>query len=79
MSLEKLSSNLEKLEGWKREGYRYVCLGCNTVYKQKPERWYEDGHGGRYIKMCSCDCDLFDTIDSVIGMIKGKISKLKTN
>jgi hypothetical protein len=77
MSLEKLSSNLKKLEDLKKEGYKYVCMGCNTVYKEKPERWYEDGHGGRYIDMCRCDCDLFGTVDGIMNIIKEQISKLK--
>ena len=79
MSLEKLEYNLKKLEGFKKEGYGWVCLGCNTVYRQKPERFYEDGHGGRYIETCSCDSDLFDTVDGIIGTINGQISKLKAN
>jgi len=79
MSLENLENNLKKLEGWKKDGYNYVCLGCHTVYKQKPERFYEDGHGGRYIEMCRCDSDLFDTIDGTIVAIKSKIYKIKSN
>jgi ribosome-associated translation inhibitor RaiA len=79
MALERLENNLRKLEKWKEEGYRFVCLGCNTVYKRKPERFYEDGHGGRYIEMCRCDSDLFDTIDGIIKLIKRQISQLKTN
>lgn len=77
MSLEKLENNLKKLENWKKEGYRWVCIGCNTVYREKPQWLYEDGHGGRYIDICKCGCDLFFGIDRPIVMIKGEIIKLK--
>lgn len=79
MSLEKLENNLKKLEEWKKEGYEWVCLGCHTVYKGKRQEWLYDGHDGRYIDMCRCGCDLFDTIDGIIESIKNKISQLKTN
>jgi len=79
MSLENLENNLKKLEGWKKEGYMHVCLGCHTVYKEKRQELYEDGHGGRYIDMCRCGCDLFDTIEGTIEAIKSKIYKMKSN
>jgi len=77
MSIKRLESNLKKLENWRREGYQFVCIGCNTVYRQKPQEWYEDGHNGRFINMCRCGCDLFHTLDSVIGIMYRKISELK--
>ena len=79
MSLKKLESNLKKLENWKKEGYQQICMGCYTVYRQKPTQWYEDGHGGRFIEMCRCGCDLFDTIDGTICSLKRKISEIKSN
>jgi len=77
MSLEKLENNLKKLEEWQEKGYNWVCMGCNTVYKQKPDMLYEDGHGGRFIDMCRCGCDLFNTIDDTIKIIRRKIVDLK--
>jgi len=77
MALEKLENNLKKLENWEEKGYKWVCLGCNTIYKGKPEELLEDGHGGRYIKMCRCGSDLFDTIDAIREIIKKRISELK--
>jgi len=73
MSLEKLQNNLRKLEQWEKEGYQWVCFGCNTVYKQKPQELYENGHGGRFIDMCRCGSDLFGEIDYVIGLVKRQI------
>lgn len=55
-------ATIENLEGLRREGANYICLGCRRVYVEKPLEWYEDGHGGRNIKMCSCGSDLFETI-----------------
>ncbi len=54
------------------DGYRRVCLNCNSVFKQDNVRTepYEDGHGGRIIEMCNCSCDLIGYI------IKGEDDKL---
>ncbi len=46
----------------KKEGYKYYCIACNKIYKEKRTERYEDGHGGRQIEMCSCGCDLFDNL-----------------
>jgi len=45
------------------EGYKWYCLKCNTVFKDKPTQNYEDGHGGRLLEMCRCGSDLFDKLD----------------
>lgn len=44
------------------EGYRWRCLKCNTVYKEKRVELFEDGHGGRSLDMCRCGCDLFQKL-----------------
>ncbi len=44
------------------KGYRYFCLECSTVYKEKPIAPYDDGHVGRMLEMCRCGCDLFDNL-----------------
>ena len=41
-----------------KEGYKYYCINCNTVYKHLPTEDYEDGHGGRLLTMCRCGCDI---------------------
>ena len=41
------------------EGYNYYCINCKKVYKEVPSEIYEDGHGGRFLTMCSrCGCDI---------------------
>jgi|GEM_PF-2623615 len=47
------------------KGYNYRCLGCNKVYKAKRQEPYEDGHGGRFIDMCGCGCDLFQPLQEI--------------
>ncbi len=57
----------KKLETWLKQGYRVRCLGCGTVYKNTPEQPYEDGHGGRNIRMCRCGSDLFIDLKELIA------------
>ena len=49
------------------------CMGCGRVYKNSPTVEYEDGHGGRFLEMCSCGCDLFAAFEAQLheGQIKG--------
>jgi len=46
------------------QGYRRVCIGCNTVFKPGEVRkeFCDDGHGGRDIEMCKCGSDLIGNI-----------------
>lgn len=39
--------------------YNWICMRCDKKYVTKPGYEYEDGHGGRWIEMCSCGSDLF--------------------
>lgn len=57
----------KKFESWLKEGYRARCVCCGRVYKNTPQKWYEDGHGGRYIVMCRCGSDLFKDLSEVIA------------
>lgn len=64
MSPETENSRKNTLRDVYNEGYRRVCIGCNTVFKPDCVRreMYEDGHGGRLIEMCRCGCDLIGHI-----------------
>ena len=59
--------NLMELE---RQGTRFVCLNCYRAYEKKPEEIYEDGHGGRYLEMCPCGSDLFESIREFMELLK---------
>ncbi len=69
----------EKIRILIEEGYRWKCLGCGGVYKDRPEQMYEDGHGGRYIDMCQCGSDLFIELKDIscenveVGPVGGTI------
>jgi len=42
-------------------GYKCLCMGCNTIYKEIPTRW-DDGvscAGGELEECEKCGCDLF--------------------
>jgi len=41
-----------------QSGLKYYCMQCKSCFKEIPTEMYEDGHGGRYITMCKCGCDL---------------------
>jgi hypothetical protein len=56
----------KKLEEFLKQGYRVKCLICGKIYKDTPRKWYEDGHGGRNIEICSCGSDLFINLEEVI-------------
>lgn len=55
----------EEIKKLLEKGYLFRCLSCNTVYKEKKQEFYNDGHGGRYIDMCSCGCDLFQPLEEM--------------
>lgn len=61
------------------QGYKWCCLKCGTVSKEKRVELYEDGHGGRSIDMCSCGCDLFQALEHMtclnaeVGPVKGTL------
>lgn len=55
----------EKIKDLIKKGYRYVCVGCGRVYKEKRRELYEDGHGGHFIDICSCGCDLFKNLEEL--------------
>lgn len=55
----------KKIEELIAGGYGYRCLKCNRIYKTSRREHYEDGHGGRYIDMCCCGCDLFQKLEEV--------------
>lgn len=55
----------EKVQKLIDEGYEYYCLKCHGVYKRPRREFYEDGHGGRRIDMCTCGCDLFGRLEDV--------------
>jgi len=38
------------------KGYKFKCLRCGVVYKEKPKQNYTQG---RTIEMCHCGSDLF--------------------
>lgn len=47
------------------QGYRRVCIACNTVFKSSrvPSEAYETGHGyEENLEMCRCGCDLIGYI-----------------
>ncbi len=68
---KKYLEQISLLENFKEKGYNSVCLGCNTVYKEKPTEIYEDGHGGRFLEICCrCGSDLFEGIDETILRLK---------
>lgn len=66
VDIQETKKHLEELV---LDGARYICLGCKKVYATKPEKIYDDGHGGRMMEMCSCDSDLFGAIGSFIKNI----------
>ena len=47
------------------KGYRYICIGCRTVYKEKGQEFVEDGHGGHDMDMCRCGSDLFEELENI--------------
>lgn len=53
----------QKIKELIEQGYKYRCLDCNTVFKELRQELYEDGHGGRFIDMCRCGCDLFQKLE----------------
>jgi len=55
----------QKIKELIEQGYRYRCIKCNTAFKEKRQEFYEDGHGGRFIDMCRCGCDLFQRLDEI--------------
>jgi len=55
----------EKIGELLTDGYRWQCLVCGLVYKNKPQEDYEDGHGGRSINMCHCGNDLFGELKDI--------------
>ncbi len=60
---EKTMGHLEYL---KKQGAKYICMGCKNVYEEKPGEVYEDGHGSQYIDMCPCGSDIFLTLKSFL-------------
>ncbi len=56
----------ERIKKLIKEGYRWKCMDCGTIYKDKPEQPYEDGHSGRSIEMCRCGSDLFVSLQEVL-------------
>ncbi|MFH1956668.1 MAG: hypothetical protein ABIJ28_03415 [Patescibacteria group bacterium] len=55
----------KKLKEFIKQGYKYKCLGCGMIYKVLPAEPYEDGHGGRELKMCRCGSDLFKKLEDI--------------
>lgn len=55
----------EKIKKFLKDGYRWRCLGCGLVSKDKRQEFYEDGHGGRFIDMCRCGSDLFIKLEDM--------------
>jgi len=47
------------------KGYTCKCVSCGKFYKEPPQEWYDDGHGGRNIDMCPCDSDLFTSLQDI--------------
>jgi len=65
-----IKRSVKKLTQLKSQDYNWVCANCHKVYKQKRQEPYEDGHGGRYLDMCRCGCDIYLTIDKMIEELK---------
>jgi len=47
-----------------KAGKKYYCAHCRKTYATVPTEWYEDGHGGRFLTMCSCGCDIICSLVS---------------
>ena len=54
----------KKIKRLIKEGYRWRCDGCGTVYKDKPET-YESGQDCD-IEMCRCGSDLFTDLGEIL-------------
>jgi len=65
-----ISESISNLKALHSRGAEYVCMGCKRVYSDIPSRFYEDGHGGRDIDMCTCGSDLFDSIDGFVAALE---------
>lgn len=59
----------KELKKFIKQGYKYKCLGCGMIYKNRRKEWYEDGHGGRFIEMCKCGSDLFIKLEDINCMV----------
>jgi len=77
MGKKYLEDSITLLEDLKIKGCNYVCLGCLTVYQEKPTQDYDDGHGGRLLEMCRCGGDLFENIDETILRLKKSLDDYK--
>lgn len=55
---------MKKKQELLEDGYTCYCMGCGTAYKKPPTEFYDDGHGGRELPMCSCGCDLFADLET---------------
>lgn len=69
------NKTLDSFEKFRKQGAKYVCLGCHKPYQRKRTEHYEDGHGGRLLEMYVCGSDLFEDIDSFINRNKQKLIK----
>ena len=46
-------------------GFRYICVRCHALHRKPRQEYYDDGHAGRMIDMCSCGCDIFEKIENI--------------
>lgn len=55
----------KKIKDLLAQGFVSRCMGCGQFFKKVRREFYEDGHSGRFINMCSCGSDLFQKLKEV--------------